>query len=1225
MAQQVNDLNNENQSSINQKLTPLAQVLNSDGTINQNTSEPGSFDVRGYEMTYGENGEPVFLPKEGDSKATGDENWSSEFQGPPGAGGTVYAVVKDASNNIYIGGNFTVVFGTAANRIAKWNGSTWSGLGTSLAGTGVNNTVKALAIDGSGNVYAGGQFTTAGGVSAKYVAKWNGSVWSGLGTGMNSDVLGLAIDGSGNVYAGGQFTSAGGVANTNYIAKWNGSAWTALGTGMNGYVYALAIGGSGNVYAGGNFSTVGGVAANYIAKWNGSAWAALGTGMDNSVNSLVIDGSGNVYAGGMFITAGGVTVNCIAKWNVSSSLWSALGTGMLNWPNALAIDGSGNVYAGGQFTIAGGVSANYIAKWNGSAWSALGTGLANTVNALAIDVSGNVYAGGNFKVAGEVAANYIAKWSGSVWSALGSGMNAAVDALAIDGSGNVYAGGSFTSAGGVLANSIAKWDGSVWSALGTGITGSTNDVRALAIDGSGNVYAGGGFTSAGGVSAKYIAKWNGSAWSALGTGMNSYVYALAVDGFGNVYAGGEFTLAGGVSANDIAKWNGTAWSALGTGMDNAIMSVAYDGSGNIYAGGYFTTAGGVSANGVAKWDGTVWSALGTGITGGVLALAIDGSGNVYAGGLFTTAGGVAASKIAKWNGSAWSALGTGIGGQVWSLAVDGSGNVYAGGIFSAAGVNYDALNIAKWNGSDWSKLGSGTDNYVYDIKTYNKLVYCGGAFMSAGGKNSAYFGKYTNALTFTWDGSVSSAWNTAGNWDMNAVPTAYDNAIIANAGTAPVITTSVEASCANITVNTGASLTINSGGSFITTGTITNLGTINIKRDISEESWHLVSIPTFTANANVFLGDYLQGYDESNSLWSEIIPAVTPLAPVYGYALWATYTPGKGFADGGTDFSYTFTGTPNTGGQSLAFTAVNDYGWNLMGNPYPSYLDWDAVIASQTNMNGGVYFYDGSTYVSYNNGIGGGSRYIAPMQGFFISATANGTFNLTNSHRTHTSGTFLKEKEIPDHYLRLTTTGNNITDELHIRLNAIATPDFDGQYDAWKLLSWNEQAPQLYSFTGSDMLSIDQRPACEMIQLGFSAAIAGVYSFAVNEMIDFSTVTLEDTKTNTFRNMQNGPYEFVWDATDSETRFKLHLNVVGIEETPNSGNNILIYAANNQIFIKGAENGEVMVSDVMGRVIIKEEIAGTGLISVPVNLQTGVYLVMVKNNGDVKTEKIYIR
>ncbi len=51
--------------------------------------------------------------------------------------------------------------------------------------------------------------------------------WSALGSGTGTEVLSIAIDGSGNVYAGGTFTSAGGVS-ANYIAKWNGSAWNSL-------------------------------------------------------------------------------------------------------------------------------------------------------------------------------------------------------------------------------------------------------------------------------------------------------------------------------------------------------------------------------------------------------------------------------------------------------------------------------------------------------------------------------------------------------------------------------------------------------------------------------------------------------------------------------------------------------------------------------------------------------------------------------------------------------------------------------------------------------------------------------------------------------------------------------------------------------------------------------------------------------------------------------------
>ena len=139
-----------------------------------------------------------------------DADWVS-MGGPLGANGTVNAVVIDGAGNLYIGGDFTVVGDVVANRIAKWNGSTWSSLGS-----GMNSNVLALAVSGS-NLYAGGDFTTAGGVRVNYIAKWNGSTWSSLGSGMNDAVNALAVSGSG-LYAGGIFTTAGGKVSA-YVAK----------------------------------------------------------------------------------------------------------------------------------------------------------------------------------------------------------------------------------------------------------------------------------------------------------------------------------------------------------------------------------------------------------------------------------------------------------------------------------------------------------------------------------------------------------------------------------------------------------------------------------------------------------------------------------------------------------------------------------------------------------------------------------------------------------------------------------------------------------------------------------------------------------------------------------------------------------------------------------------------------------------------------------------------
>lgn len=651
-----------------------------------------------------------------------DANWFS-MGTLYGADGYVNCSVTDASGNLYVGGNFGAVGDVVANRVAKWNGITWSALGS-----GLSSDVLALAVLGS-DLYAGGAFTSAGGVTANRIAKWNGTSWSALGSGMaglNPRVFALTVFG-GELYAGGPFTSAGGVT-VNCVARWNGSVWSALGSGMGGgplTVNSLAVSG-GNLYAGGGFTTAGGVSANNIAKWNGSAWSALGSGLNNQVGALAISGS-DVYVGGGFSTAGGVAANRIAKWN--GSAWSSLGSGMAgNLPevDALAVTG-GYLYAAGRFTTAGGVSAQSIAKWDGSVWSALTSGMSDDVKTLTV-VGSDLYAGGYFTTAGGAPANYVAKWNGSAWVTTGSGLNAGVEALAVSGA-ELYAGGSFSTAGGVSANRIAKWNGSAWSPLGSGLNG---DVGTLAVSGN-DLYAGGGFTTAGGISANYVAKWDGSAWSALGSGMNNLVDELAVSGT-NLYAGGYFTTAGGVAVNYVAKWNGSAWSSLGSGVSAAVRALAVSGSA-LYVGGEFTTAGGASANRIAKWDGSAWSALSSGMSHHVYALVVSGS-DLYAGGGFTTAGGIPANYVAKWDGSAWSALGSGVSGSVVALAVSGN-DLYAGGIFSSAGA-VSANNLARWSGGAWSPLGQGVSAYVRALATSEIYLYAGGLFTVAGGKVSPY-------------------------------------------------------------------------------------------------------------------------------------------------------------------------------------------------------------------------------------------------------------------------------------------------------------------------------------------------------------------------------------------------------------------------------------------------------------------------------------------------------
>jgi len=669
-------------------------------------------------------------------------SWLPTFGEFPGIGGSAYAlsVFDDGGGPaLHVGGTFTTAGGVVANNIAKWDGSSWSALGSGVEGSALFVAALAVYDDGGGPaLYVGGSFTTAGGVATNNIAKWNGSSWSAVGIGADGfAVTALAVydDGGGPaLYAAGDFTTAAGVA-ANAIARWDGSSWTALGSGLSGGVNTLSVHDDGSgpaLFAGGGFTAAGGVAASKIARWDGSSWSALGSGLSGGVNPGVNalveydDGSGPaLYAGGGFTTAGGGPANRIAKWDGSS--WSALGS-EVGGPNpdvfALSVydDGSGpGLYASGNFTTAGGTAVNGLARWDGSNWSALGSEV-NTPWCMGVydDGSGSaLYVGGAF---GGTVLGFtgVARWDGAEWSGLGSGMPGSVLALAVhdDGSGHaLYAGGNFSTAGSSPANKIAKWNGSSWSALGSGMGGTFPSVQALVVsdDGGGPaLYAGGSFTTAGGVAANNIARWNGSSWSALGSGMsgaNLRVSALVVydDGGGPaLYAGGSFTTAGGVAANNIAKWNGSSWSALGSGLSGGLIAlVEYDdGTGpSLYAAGQFATAGGGAVSNIARWNGSSWSALGSGMNSVVHALSVydDGTGpSLYAGGQFGTAGGVAASRIARWDGSSWGALGSGMNDRVRALSVfdDGGGPaLIAGGEFSSALDSGDSY-LAKWGCPD---------------------------------------------------------------------------------------------------------------------------------------------------------------------------------------------------------------------------------------------------------------------------------------------------------------------------------------------------------------------------------------------------------------------------------------------------------------------------------------------------------------------------------------------
>src|SRR5439155_17644947 len=95
---------------------------------------------------------------------------------------------------IYVGGFFTVAGGAVADRIMKWNGTSYSIVGST---TPLSCNVNTFGVY-NGELYVGGCFTNAAGITgANRIAKWDGTTWSivGSASALAADVHGFGGDG----------------------------------------------------------------------------------------------------------------------------------------------------------------------------------------------------------------------------------------------------------------------------------------------------------------------------------------------------------------------------------------------------------------------------------------------------------------------------------------------------------------------------------------------------------------------------------------------------------------------------------------------------------------------------------------------------------------------------------------------------------------------------------------------------------------------------------------------------------------------------------------------------------------------------------------------------------------------------------------------------------------------------------------------------------------------
>jgi len=548
------------------------------------------------------------------------------------------------------------------------------------------------------------------------------------------------------------------------------------------------------------------------------------------------------------------------------------------------------------------------------------------------------------------------------------------------------------------------------------------------------------------------------------------------------------------------------------------------------------------------------------------------------------------------------------------------------------------------------------------------------AFVSnAAGTSQTVETTFNNIPRFTGTGT----WETADRWNVNPDIPGGTSGFNGDASDKPVIdgtcTLTSDITCSDLTINATRRLNIDATGILTvsnqlteTSGTVNSLhvlssnagtGTLihnnagvkgTIERYVSGTSnlYHMLSVPIKTSISpqvsNVFYWSYLARYSEPSNNWIQMnTPTDSSLTTRLGYLTYDPYDPEE---------TYTISGEFNYDAVSPIVTYQDGSGWNLVGNPYPSPIDWDATYAGSTNIDGTIYMWDAANnnYFTYNAETGQSSTgthltYIATGQAFFVKANAeNPSLSIDPSVRTANEIEFLKQAQTTQDLLRITATFNNFTDNVVVLFRNDATDLFDNKYDGYNLTSFSSNlVPDVYTVdAGGTKYSMNTMPYTgenKIIEMAFSSKSDGQVVLKATEMESFDalnpdlSILLEDKHTGQYTSLKQLPeYSFAYTTTDDPNRFRIHfINTVGISEKTKNISTYNVYSVNKELYINmndsKSQDGFAYIYDVQGRLIQTIALDRTGKQHEQIKAKPGVYMVKLVAARNTETHKIAIR
>lgn len=574
-----------------------------------------------------------------------------------------------------------------------------------------------------------------------------------------------------------------------------------------------------------------------------------------------------------------------------------------------------------------------------------------------------------------------------------------------------------------------------------------------------------------------------------------------------------------------------------------------------------------------------------------------------------------------------------------------SSNSIIGGL-NSSGTNTFSGNVTLNSTVTLETVSTGTLNFTGKISGANNVTVSGNGTVQLSGSNT-YTGTTTvnsGILELKDDQSSSEIIVKSGaKLTINGLDIDINDLTIEDDGIVEVL--SNKQLTINGTLTNNGTFTVKNGATIKTT-TVSGNGTNNVELELSgsvdntARQWWYVSSPVSAAKSSVFdaAGTNNLGWfnEEGNPpAYVQITDNTTDLIVGKGYLFQNKATA-----------TYTFTGgSLNNDNQPISLTRTGNTegqrGFNLVGNPYPSYLDWktayDAI--STSNIRSTIWYRtttgtaNGMKFITYNAstniGTEGATRIVPPMQGFWMKVNqdgSGGSITFTNDMRSHATETAnpLKAPAAGTNamqLLRLKLSNGSVTDEA-IMVGISGASDLVETFDSEKMANNSIEIPELYSFVGTQELAINSvvsLSAGRQFVLGFRPGKSGAFTIEANQFENITDdVYLVDQHTSTETKLSAGTvYNFTSDATATNDRFNVEFRAPGITTAvtePNAANTFVFVNEAGQIGVQSAAGKDALISvyNTAGQQLAAQPATGSVTL-IQQSFSSGVYLVKVNN------------